>query len=356
MLETSVFPTLLAFATIVFGLSLLVQVFQEVYKSLTSSKSKTYVKALLDFLGPHAAELLKPGSITELQVRGPFQFLRRRPTGRLQPMERPELMAALERTSAPWIRRTLDALHLDAELHTNGPKESRKGPSPALRELFRQLDGVERGSPGYATAVEVRQFIDTWLRDEDGGSPDAAGLLLAIRRRFLPLVAQVETHFGQFMKNFELTYRRRNLRQTFLIGLGIAVLFQMPTDRLYRRAGKVPIDQAIASAEGLMDIYATEAARTGASPRGLEELRPVIDSLTAELTRAGAPLGESFSMVRLGTEFASVQAGGQYLFWCAVTALLISFGAPFWNDLTGALLRLNRGPGPARITAPPEET
>ncbi len=35
-----------------------------------------------------------------------------------------------------------------------------------------------------------------------------------------------------------------------------------------------------------------------------------------------------------------------YLLGCLLTALLIGFGAPFWNDLTGAVLRVYKGPPP----------
>jgi hypothetical protein len=37
-------------------------------------------------------------------------------------------------------------------------------------------------------------------------------------------------------------------------------------------------------------------------------------------------------------------AGLWYLFGCLVTALMISFGAPFWNDVAGAVLRFQRNP------------
>ena len=32
-----------------------------------------------------------------------------------------------------------------------------------------------------------------------------------------------------------------------------------------------------------------------------------------------------------------------YLFGCVITAILICFGAPFWNDLAKSLLRIGKG-------------
>jgi len=356
MSETAILPTLLAFATTVFGLSLFVQVLQEVYKYLSSSKSIAYVKALVDFIGPHAGELLKPGSISDLQLRGPFQFLRRRPTGHLQPMDQPQLVAALERTAAPWVRRTVDALQLEVDLQRGAARPS----SPAVRELLGQLASVEPGAPGFSTAKEVERFLSTWLNGlESPGAPeslDAEGVLLAVKRRFLPLVTQVNTHFGQFTKNFELAYRRRNLRQTFFLGLGLAVFFQLPVNTLFESAAKVPLDQAIAAAEQLQAIHAAGAARDTTLERTPQELRDLLASINTELARTGSGFDLAFNFrevhARLGFNIALVE----YLFWCLVTALLISFGAPFWNDLTGALLRLNRGAGPARSTPPEEPT
>jgi hypothetical protein len=37
-------------------------------------------------------------------------------------------------------------------------------------------------------------------------------------------------------------------------------------------------------------------------------------------------------------------ATAQYIFECLVTAFLICFGAPLWNDIAKSVLRLKKGP------------
>ena len=339
MTAAPLLSTLLSLATTFLGLSLLVQVIQEVYKYLTSSKSRSYEQVLLDFLGPHARRLKKPGTLPDLETRGPFQVLRRRPTGRLQPMDKPTLITSLERTAAPWIQRALEVLHVEADLQQG----QRRKATPMFLRFLTELRSVERGSPGYFTALELGDFFSTWT--DELAEPDAKALLRALRQRFLPSVVQTEANFTQLSKNFEYTYRRRNLRQTFTFGFALALLFQLPADRLYQRASQVPLDQAISAAEQARAIYAQEAARDTAAARRLPELERLADSLRRVLITANRPrsLGDRMDMTRLQGEFADFRSGSVYLLGCLLTSLLISFGAPFWNDLSGALLRVAKG-------------
>jgi len=347
---TPLFSTLLSLAAAFLGLSLLVQVFQEVYKYLTSSKARSYEQALVDFLGPHASKLKRPGTLPDLLTRGPFEFLRRRPTGRLQPMDKDTLVTALERTAAPWIQRAVTALRLETEIQKGKPG----GPSSALKQFLRELAGVEQGSPGYFTALEITEFLGQWdLRAE---SVDAAALLLALQHRFLPNVVQTRDNFSQLEKNVDYAYRRRNLRQTFLFGLLTAVIFQLPVDRLYRNAKAVPLEQAIAAAERAQALYQLEAVRDSTAVRDMSELKQVADSIKAVLRSSGTPLDSVLVPRKIAAEFVPIRKGVYYLIGCLLTSLLISFGAPFWNDVTGALLRYAKGPSaPAPAAVPKEE-
>lgn len=367
MIDTPLASTLLALAATFLGFSLLVQVFQEVYKYLTSSKSRSYVNTLVDFLGPHAYQLLRPGTLPELQARGPFQLLRRRPTGRLQPLEQPELVSALERTAAPWIRRALDALHTEGAIEQGAVAR----PSPAFRDFQRQLDGVRPGSPGYGTAVELRDFLATWGVTTGAGNADrlppggpasdarldSRALLLALRHRFLPAVVQADTHFSQLAKNVEHAYRRRNLRQTFTFGFLLAVTANQPIGRIYDRATAIPLDQAIAATEALQAVYEQEVTRDTTAVRQLEQLHQLANGIMARLPRTDEPTPFTRG-VGVWAEPPALRTPGDllfFLFGCLVTALLISFGAPVWNDLAGTVLRLNRGgTGSPRAPASPK--
>jgi hypothetical protein len=343
---TPLFSTLLSLAAAFLGLSLLVQVFQEVYKYLTSSKARAYENALVDFLGPHALKLKRPGALPDLLTRGPFEFLRRRPTGHLQPMNKDTLVTALERTAAPWIQRALDALHLESDIQKGTPAD----PSPSFQQFVRELAAVSQGSPGYFTALELAEFLGTW---HPGEQPlDAAAMLQALRHRFLPNVVHTEANFPQLEKNVDYAYRRRNLRQTFTFGLLTAIVFQLPVDRLYQHARSVPLDQAITAAERAQALYQAEAARDTSVVRDLSELRHVADSIKVVLRSTGTPLDSVLVPGKILAEFQPLRKGVYYLIGCLLTSLLISFGAPFWNDLTGALLRYAKGPS---APAPPKE-
>lgn len=359
MLDSPLLSTLIALAGTFLGLALFVQVTQEAYKQLSSSKSRSYVNTLVDFFGPHVYGLLQPGALPELQLRGPFQWLRTRPTGRLQPMQLPDLIAALERTAAPWVRRTLDALRFEAML--TGPGVP--GSSPAFRNFLRQIGGVERGSPGFATAMDIREFLATWgitASGDPAGLPgpatsapplDVQGLLLDFRQKFLPAAVQAENHFGQLSQNVEAAYRRRNLRQTFVIGFLVAVVFELPFNDLMNRASTVPLDQAISATTGLRELYAShvlDGSQTDSVTGGVgSAFNAAVDTLSRKLLVLSTPV-DHLDISRGLSHLTPTRAGLRYLLDCLVTTLLISFGAPFWNDLAGALLVLGKRKAPLK--------
>ena len=331
------YSTLLAMAATFLALSLLVQVFQELYKYMTSSRSRAYKNALIDFLGPHAEQLFRPGVIPDLQVRGPFQFLRRRPTGHLAPMDKDDLLVALERTAAPWLQRAISALRLEASI-----QKASAEPSPAFRALLDQLTASVPGSPGHATALDVKQFLDEWI-PAPAAKFDARAVQLALRQRFLPSVVRAQESFTQLSKNFDHAYRRRNLRQTVIFGFLLAFFSQQPLVEIYRAAKKVPLDQAVAAAQQAQAIYQQESTRDTSLVRTPEQLAKVGKELTGILAQPDSVVGTPWSDLTVG-KLGEHATSLSYLFGCALTALLIAFGAPLWNDLTGAIPRLYQGP------------
>ena len=182
--NTTLLDTLLALAAVFLGLSLLVQVIQEVYKHLTSSKARAYKNALMDFIGPWAEQLFRPGGMLELGLRGPLQFLQRRPSGRLLPMVAETLIGSLEQMAPPWHVRALDAIRTEKRIQNGTPKH----PSPAWKTFVADLISAETVMTGYRNAEEVIGFLQRWghrVRKGKGGKPkrmlvpdtlDAAGL------------------------------------------------------------------------------------------------------------------------------------------------------------------------------------
>ena len=360
LIGTSLTSTLLGLVGILLGLSILVQVIQECWKYLFSTKAAAYQRALFAFLGPWARELVRPGVVPDLQVNGPLQKWRRRPRGRLQPMDQPTLVAALERTPAPWIRRVLQALRAEAELQ-NGRAEIL---SPAFSALLEQLRATGKDSPGYSSALEVLRFLGTWSSgdaDPSRAPVDAGKVVTAFRQQFLPQITEVERSFTQLDRNFDYLYRRRNTALTFLFAIGVVVALDVPIATLYRQAKGMTPEQAVTLAESARSIYdslnrlprpSVPATRQADSVRAEEYhqlSRDILESLRQSASVGpGGTVETDFISARLSKLRRQMKDGGLrwvagYLLGSLVTALLISFGAPFWNDVAGAVLRVSKG-------------
>jgi hypothetical protein len=358
--------TLLGLAGILLGLAILVQVIQECWKYLLNTKAAAYQRAMFAYLGPWARELTRPGVLPDLQVDGPLQVWRRRPKGRLLPMDQQTLVAALERTAAPWIRRVLQTLRAEAELQS-GKAQSL---SPAFDTLVEQLRVTVRGSPGYASAQDILRFFDQWSLKPGKPNPegvDATKLVNAFREQFLPQVAEAERNFAQLDRNFEHVYRRRNTALTLLFALGVVLVLDMPIGAVYRQSKAMTPEQAVTLAEAARGVYDSlnqlstvdSAKQRTDSARAQEYLRFSNDILSS--LRQSANLGpgpsattSNYISARTSQLWGQLRAGGVggslgYLLECLVTALLISFGAPFWNDLAGAVLRVSKGSAKLRV-------
>lgn len=370
--SASLLSTALGLAAALAALSLFVEVVQELYKFLTSSRARCYEQVLRDALGPWIGQVKRQASALELTVRGPFQFLRRRPTGVVLPLDPEDLTNALERTAPDSQRRALEAIRREVRRQEDGGPEP---PSGAWTEFLEQLavaagapvrwlagpESTEPGEPAppvRAEPVESRDWaareVLAFLEERDlapgarGGAGaeraapfDARALERDFRERFLPHVERVRELHPRIMQNLEYAYRRRNRRQTFLFGLGVALLANVPLGRLYDDAASLPPSETAALAGQVMTRYealgcAGPDPAEGCPPAesleaARERLAAMVDDL--ERGRGGPPY-----MIDLG----GVLEGGVrgvlgYLVGCVLTAILITFGAPFWHDLVGAL-------------------
>ena len=364
---TSVLTTMLGLAGTFLGLAILVQVIQEAWKYLWSTKSAAYERALFQFIGPWARQLTRAGVIADLQVDGPFQIWRRRPRGKLMPLDKPELVEAMERTAPAWVRRTLEALRVETEAAAG--RTVPVPPTPALTTLVNELATAERGSPGFSTAVDIAAFLRSWeFEVTPGSSPDrgvgklpslvnAPALLAAFRDRFLAHVTQAERTFDQLASNFDYIYKRRNTLLTVAIAIAVTLFADLPVGRLYRQAAAMSPEQAGALAESMTRLYdslptgtpANDSVRAQAERIRAQAIEVLNSKVGLDIDpRLGSTKDQSWLKGignRLTVVGAHAKAGGAlYLLECLVTALMISFGAPFWNDLAGTLLRLQRGP------------
>ncbi len=360
----------LALAAYLLGLSIFVQILQEMYKFLRSSKNAVYREVLRDALGSIWKEVERSGLLANLQGRRPSQFLRRGAAGNLLPLEKEPLVAVLELTAPAWTQRMVTTLRAEIEdQKTSKPVKW----SPDWEAFLNELVAVNEKEAGGWTARDLKKFLAErgHLKPPVGDGPYAVAaegegrlaaepLLAQARRRFLAHVVQAETNYPLIQRNFDFAYRRQNLRLTFTLGFAVAVLFNLPFEALYRRAASLTPQQAVELAERSTALYqkVSQSAATGVSPAvkaspaeaGLRDLETSVRQLN-EAVIALAPTNRGGSTVNYIIDWSQVQLmwteGGlrmmlRFLFGCLLTAALVSFGAPFWNDLVGRLMPIVR--------------
>jgi hypothetical protein len=382
----SVLTPLLAITAWFLGLSVLVQVLQELYKFLTSSKARAFERALADFAGPFVVSRLQQDA--RLTVRGPLQFRRVSIAGRVLPMNADDLARAVEKGAPEW--HLLAARALDAEVSLQRGRAA--PPSPAFVEmagaLRAQLDAApdDRQSAAFGDASRVAAFLTAWKVLEEAGRPtggafDAARVREAFRREFYPHFETIERHYDQFLQNFGYQYRRRNMRQTFTLAFIVTMVLNLPFEQIYVRATSLSPEQAIALAQSAQRLYADsrsvpegpDAAATRERLRTLAEQALAIANSAANVTCGPRDAGlttdeiaqvaaeDAAARGRVATceNVASVDyvlnpaaiwtslADGRltslrFLFGCLISSVLITFGARFWNDASASLLRAAR--------------
>ena len=355
------------------GLAVAVQVIQELWKYLSSSKATTYAKVLADFLGPWTERLYAEGATLPLQVRGPLQWFRVRPRGVLLPMTKDQLLSAMDRIQGGWLGRSIEALKAETRIQQGSPTQL----SPRLVDFRNELEKADGETPGYRDAQRLSKFFDTWVekRHQKDDAVDAAALLEGFYETFVPDRRRVEENYPQFEQNLAYAYQRRNLRQTFFFGFLIAVVLGFPADKLYSMAKATPEDRAFeflnevvtlaeeidptlaekmavedkpteAGAEAAADNEATADADSGLPKSAREDLqrtRRLVEMLGNELETGGE---QKSAKEPPNLEEAIRKAlHWRNLLFCAVTAVFVSFGAPFWHRLSEALVR-SRGVSP----------
>ncbi|MEP0775082.1 MAG: hypothetical protein HRF46_12045 [Acidobacteriota bacterium] len=401
----SVVSSLLAFAAYLLGLSVLVQVLQEFIKFLCSTKAAVYQRVIRDAVGPLWSLVERSHGAVRLHVRGPSQFIRLGPRGKLLPLDLPSLTDTLEGAAPTWVQRTLARLREETVFQRTFPGQW----SPSWSRFLEELAEVPKGSAGYWTAQDILRFLGTNGQPQESSSASspalsAEQLVGRFRAAFLPDVVAVEAAYPQLVNNFEYSYRRRNLLMSFLLGWFVAVALSLPVDRIWQRATELTPAQAIALASELRQLAAAAAPSEAASAanretNGSRAATPEgdVDQPTASAPRAGrsgssqvappatpaaSPPGVDCAALTAAVETLdrSLQAmagaerrpaGRRIQFFAQwkeswrsgipdflaflpgylITAVLLSFGAPFWNDAIGILSKFQGGTKSQRRTA-----
>ena len=352
---SSVVSVVVGVAAMLLALALLVQVLQEIWKHLLSTRARVYTKVLEDFLGPVARQLAGPGVLTDLKSRGPFQFLRLSPQGKLLPLGRDDLVEGLEQTTSSWLRRALRALRAEVAVQNGVPARA----SESWLGFMRELLDTASGGPGESDRTDLLQFFGELGVSAVGEPPeplDAARALRSLRERFMPYALDAERHFGRLEKLFDFQYRRHNLLLSFGLGIAAAFLLGYPIQVIVQRASAMSPEQSAALANSVLAMSLQVAAAESASARlapdaqaksdsTMMALQETLDSLLVVLGRSPGQAGVGSPSARPSWHYGMDgfreahrrNAAVLYVLGCLVTGLLISFGAPFWNDLLGAL-------------------
>ena len=340
----SILAPYVALAAMLLGISLLVQVLQELWKFATSSKAIAFEKALDDFVGTWAAAHLRQN--TTMAVRGPLQFRRVSKAGHVLPTAKGDLVAALEQASPAWHRLIDQALQFESLLQ----KGASALPSPQLLELLGSLKSEITSVRPTTQALEMDDFLTTWGVGPTG-VVDAEKVRVALRHRFFAHLAPIELHYDRLMQNFQYTYERRNLRQTFTWALALALLFNLPLAGIYRRAAALPLADALALSERAQALHAEYAKLEAERRQGAGAAAdPNLQSLQAREQRLRAAADEALQISSersINTDARSLLGelrlnvrSPSFLIGCLLTAILVSFGAPFWNNISTALYRI----------------
>jgi hypothetical protein len=198
-----------------------------VYQLATASDSRIYAKVLRDQYGAWVEKLLDVGAV-EWHSRGPMQFIRLRPVGRLNPLSKDELTRAFEAQTSGWLRRALEVLRTEATLEQHGAFRRSPHFVQFLEQLYTKEPPKEASELALVRGGEsgreaVREFFVQWDGITSDGKPitkdgsPARALLHAFRANFFPELIAIDTSFDKLMTTYALERYRRGVRQRLII-------------------------------------------------------------------------------------------------------------------------------------------
>jgi hypothetical protein len=131
------------------------------------------------------------------------------------------------------------------------------------------------------------------------------------------------------------------MRQSFTIALIFAFFFNLPFDVLYKKASAVSPEEASTLAQQALSLYEKSTAD---STKASEKARVLVQ---ASQVVAGTLQPEGVNYLLDLKTIQALWTGGfgvvlRHILGLLITALLTSFGAPVWNDLTSALVRVQK--------------
>jgi hypothetical protein len=367
LIASPVISTLLALAIYFLGLSIVVQVFQELWKFLTRSQNRGYRLLLTDYLGPVADAIYAKLASTSKLVRGPLKWLKQTPAAMLARPDKTAVLEGLEALAPAWVKTTLSALNNEVARAAGGVAVSLKESEP-WKKFLKDLSTITNDKE----AVKIVDFLKNWGHSWTNTSQPAGGagpgdftvddpvqpaaLLDAFRKEFLQNVEQAAQQFAKFETNYEYSNKRRNTRQTFIIAFMIAIACDLPFEALYKNARSLEPDQAAVMAETTLQVYGNyvrlDTAKLDTQLKR-DSVKKIINTTVTNLRKQKSEsvdylidVGKKLDSWK-GEVFTSLL---RYLLGCVITAFFVCFGAPFWNDLAAYLLAAKKNKAAAKTS------
>lgn len=257
----------IAFSAIILGLSVIAQTIQELYKYLTNSKSKTYSKAMTDYMGSLFLKILQSPTVHDLRIKGPFQIFSYRPKSYIQPLDAQTLSKALDSSLlAYWQKRCHDYLKQEVAFQANNSGTL----SPNWQNFLSEFGKIPLNTQNYFSAEDVLNFLEqcyhTRTPDEEKKvigtieinaeqNIDATQLLQLFESRFLSAKKEYLENYDTFLGNFDFMYKRRNVRQTFIFGILLCALYNLPIQNVYQSAKSMDDETAMALLDKTKSSY-----------------------------------------------------------------------------------------------------
>ena len=376
--------TAIGVASILFATAILVQIIEEIYKYLWSSKSKAYQKVLVDHLGTYARVIIDQASLGTTGTRGPFSIGRLFSKPHLQPLNVEEMGKALVKTLPTWVQLTLEKLENEITIQGGVSRTA----SPQWKEFLQILGESRKGAPGSFVTEQIVKLLKDWGHSVTpiDGKPELTGTItppenfdarMIKDHVFGSMASYVKDAIGKhaaFEKNFDYTYTRRIWRHTIIISVIACLLLNLRIDHLIKYSAAADPESNVEYALAITHVY--DSLNTRDSNQTVEKLEPALKDVYSKMAQQPGLFGADSTNIGLRVwtsvglspnsyltrnanlttppnsneqvkpvQYASFVEYCYSFLFCCLSALLVSAGAPIWNDIVSALIGLKKQVG-----------
>lgn len=228
-------------------------------------------------------------------------------------------------------------------------------------ELQTQLDQALAANPGNAPLQTAATAAQSLAKEIGDVHARLATIVSGLRER----LDTIESWYDTVMQGFEERYARHMRSFAFLISLGVAIILNADVVLLYKRLATDDVSQQriLAQQEAIQKnvLAKVQAAQASISPTKDQDVQALwadYNNQITQLTSTYPALGLEPINIRTWYDTTDPWQKANSLFGWLVMALLLSLGAPFWQDTLeslfafknllrqkGAIKNVEKGPG-----------